>query len=218
MASVCVFWDPMPNDWACTNALVLIILQVGVDINDGVTGDTKRVRCMLAHVTADYPGMAKLLGRKQQPTSMACFWCKVKGFLISRGKAIYGQFWRYLPAGDALRPLGHKLNYIIPPINSTAAGAAATAASSSAAASRPQQTLTAPPLRTQAELLSAHPSPEVKECKLNDTGHFDGTMMSSPDGMHAFAGFIAALFAILANIIMEAGVKYDQDYNRWEMN
>lgn len=94
----------------------LLMLWDGVEMFNASTGQTERVRAMLVHIIGDYPAMAKLLSRKMQPTALACFLCKIKGFTAWQGKALYGGFWRWL-AGNCRneRAAARSLNYKPPP-------------------------------------------------------------------------------------------------------
>lgn len=86
--------------------------------DDAFLAAVQEVRAMLGHLIADYPALGKLLGRKMQPTPLACYMCKVRGVFAWVGKTLYGGFYRWLPASDPARRAGHKLNYKPLPVDS----------------------------------------------------------------------------------------------------
>ena len=53
----------------------------------------------MVHISADYRGLGPMLGVKMSPTFFACFYCKMKGFFIGKGKIVYTALWRWLPLG-----------------------------------------------------------------------------------------------------------------------
>lgn len=97
------FLEPMMNE--------LLLLWHGVDMYNAQLARVVRVRGMLFHIVGDYPALAKLLGRQQQPTPFACFYCKIQGVKAWTGKTLYGGFWRCLPLDSAGRALGRLYNY-----------------------------------------------------------------------------------------------------------
>lgn len=197
---------------------------------------------MLSHLTADYPALRKLLGRKIQPTPLACFFCKIFGVRAWLGKTLYGGFWRWLPLNDrAARKEGQGLNYLplsaALQVDSNAGSSAPTHVANTASrtrnqqsrqqAARPQQprlNTTAPAKRTAAELSHAPQSrssvnmpaeaEELKYCAFLKLPYFDPMLMASIDPMHTIAGLMESLFACMAGGDSENVIRYETTCNR----
>jgi hypothetical protein len=194
----------------------LNLLWHGIDIFNACTGKTSCVRAMLVHVDADYPGLAKLLGRKQQPTSLACFLCQVQGFIISKGKAIYAGVWRWLCADHEIRQQAHVFNYQPPPATPAMASAAGSNTNSTASAP-PAPTTQAPSMKTKDELdpsSSVAKQEELRPCVFWQLPYFDPTLMVSYDAMHTIAGVLKDVFTCMAGDVSEHCLQYDKLVNK----
>jgi hypothetical protein len=174
----------------------LLLLWNGVDMHNASTGKTEHVRAVLVAIIADYPALAKLLGRYIQPTPEGCFFCEERGVWAWAGKVLYGGFWRWI-AEPAQRAIGRLLNYkpLQPPANNpTPACEPAVNTPKPAARTLDQLRPTVDPVTG----LKTPASDKLKHCVFWELPYFDPTIMASYDAMHTLGGLVKDLFMCMA--------------------
>lgn len=183
----------------------LLALWEGIDVYNASNKQHETVRAMLVAIIGDYPALAKLLCRKQQPTPEACFFCKVAGTIAWAGKTLYGQFWRWLGRNHPGRQQAHTLNYKSLNANVTTGPP-------------PPPSTPAPAMLVREALMPVDDAEdEVRRlqgsCQFWRLPYFDPTIMCSYDAMHTFAGVVESLFGCMASGPTHNATTYEETRN-----